>query len=87
MKVVVEMTIDDLADGKICHPSRDPVAFAIKRAIPGRPVDVYRDGLIIGGDEIKPPASVTAFVDAWDGGLNPDPITFEIEVSDDEAVL
>lgn len=87
MKVQVEMTIEDLVDGRRFDPCRCPVALATRRAIPDRPVNVYGDAIIIGGDEVRLPVVVQDFVARFDDDLGPDPISFEIEVSDSEAVL
>ena len=87
MKVQVEVTVDDLIDGKPYDPDRCPVKLAIQRAVPDRPVSVYRAGIIVGGDEIEAPVIVQDFVARFDDGSDPDPISFEIEVSDSEAVL
>lgn len=85
MRVVVEVTPGDIVDGVAGDPCRCPIAVAMKRVLPGRVVDVYPDGFIIGGDEIKAPQVAKEFVRCFDCLGTAGPITFEIEVSDDEA--
>lgn len=85
MKVTIEVTPEDIVDGERFNSCRCPIALATKRVLPDRPVDVHRAGMIVGGDEIKLPWRAQDFIARFDDEKPVDPITFEIEVSDDEA--
>jgi hypothetical protein len=78
--VAIEVTIEDVVDGEPESSCGCPIALAVKRALPGRDVEIYRSEFFIDGYSVKPPASATAFIRAFDRHTHPDPIAFEIDV-------
>ena len=80
MIVTVEVTAYDIIDGAPESECSCAIALALRRLLPGRHVEVWCDGIIVDGDEIKLPEAARAFIDVFDEYRKPDPITFAIEL-------
>lgn len=74
------MTQEDI-DGAIRRDSRNcAVARVIRRQLGRRLIDVLPDCIAIGNDIHDTPANVAAFIDAYDDGLTPEPIEFDLPI-------
>jgi hypothetical protein len=75
----VEVTLEDIAQGKPHDPECCPVALALKRALPHRHVLVQDGSLKIEGEVYYMPTAVKAFVGLYDNGLDVAPIEFDTD--------
>ncbi|HSS40887.1 MAG TPA: hypothetical protein VLT58_19135, partial [Polyangia bacterium] len=66
MIVAIEVTIEDVVDGVPESECSCAIALAMKRALPGRTVEVYDDEFFIDGFPVKAPEAATAFIRVFD---------------------
>lgn len=85
MKVRIDVTAEDIANGQCGSPHLCPVAIGIRRAINAK--DGYRvavgcNGVDIGSVYAAIPKPARAFIRAFDDGLIVQPLTFEMNMPD-----
>lgn len=78
------MTQRDVDQGVRCDPSKCPASLTITRSNPQTAALVHSDLIYIMTDgKLKThptPANVAAFIDAFDDGLTPEPIEFDLPI-------
>jgi hypothetical protein len=88
MKIKIEVTEDDILNGKKGSGCFCPIARAVKRKlIPATYVRVTKHDLVTDYSEIFPasaslPNTAQSFIQAFDAGHKVEPFDFEIEVND-----
>jgi hypothetical protein len=84
MKVHIEVTEQDIKDGKPCTISSCPIARALRRTLPKSVAQVGGDGItmngVFGRRSITTPAKILAFVESFDNGYPVKPFSFNIDV-------
>lgn len=86
MKVIVDVTMDDITDGEQGSCWACPVALAIGRALPEYVASVFDDSLILLGrrtDEhhtLHVSEEVEAFIRSFDNDGDVRPFSFELEI-------
>ena len=84
--VRVQVTQQDIDDGKAGEAYRCPVALAARRAFPRQHVRVYAPCIMLiesGYPTFDLPSEARRFVDRFDGGVHVEPFEFDLDVPDD----
>jgi hypothetical protein len=80
----INVTKEDIQNGKPIHISKCPVALAITRAT-GRTCEVDLDAIYVDGlGLVYSPTEVVKFVRAFDDGKNVDPLAFDLTLNYEE---
>lgn len=84
--LTIDVTAEDIRDGKPKLCESCPIALAIKRAYPGLPVNVEEEEVVIGEHAYNLPDDVSDAIRAIDYGIPVEPFQFSLTVLDRKYV-